>query len=134
MSDSFSTRSTTTKRGVFLALIVLIFFISALVSLVQLRESIQILEARYGTSVWSMFQLRIEMRRFYDALDYYHPEEHGVERIQDRYDLLWSRFPVLLEGLDGEHLHNVEQGTRILQNAFSELKKQETEVFEQLAS
>ncbi len=134
MSDSFSNRISTPKRGVFLALIVLIFFISALVSLVQLRESIQILEARYGTSVWSMFQLRIEMRRFYDALDYYHEDEHDVERIQERYDLLWSRFPVLLEGLDGEHLHNVEQGTLILQNAFSELKKQEAEVFEQLAS
>ncbi|MCV6610610.1 MAG: hypothetical protein OIF55_07575, partial [Amphritea sp.] len=101
-------------------------------SLVQLRESIQILEARYGTSVWSMFQLRIEMRRFYDALDYYHEDQHAVERIQDRYDLLWSRFPVLLEGLDGEHLNDIEQGEKILNQAFAELQKQEPKVFGEL--
>lgn len=132
MSDHFTTRKGTSKRGFFLAFIVLIFFISALISLVQLRESIQILEARYGTSVWSMFQLRIEMRRFYDALDYYHDDTHGAELIQERYDLLWSRFPVLLEGLDGQHLEDVEQGTRTLEEAFDVLRQQEAAIFYEL--
>jgi len=112
--------------------IVLIFFISALVSLIQLKQSITILDARHGTSVWTLFQLRSEMRRFIDSLTIYESNPSTLEDVHHRYDLLWSRFPVALKGVDSQQLSKIDGALDQIKTAFSEVKSLESLVFEGL--
>lgn len=120
---------TINRQSFFLTSIVVVFFVSALISLAQLRESINILEARYGTSVWSMFQLRIEMRRYHDALMFFSGEPADLESLQERYEILWSRFPALIEGRDGDLLTEVENVKAFLNSAFDNVKNHEPVVY-----
>ncbi|MGH1463587.1 MAG: putative bifunctional diguanylate cyclase/phosphodiesterase [Neptuniibacter sp.] len=112
--------------------IVLIFFISALVSLIQLKQSISILDARHGTSVWTLFQLRSEMRRFIDTLTIYEKDPSTLENVHHRYDILWSRFPVALKGVDSQQLSKIDGALDQIKTAFSEVKSLESLVFEGL--
>lgn len=119
-------------KSFWLVPIVLIFFISAVVSLVQLKQSISILDGRYGTSVWSLFQLKTEMRRFHDSLAVYRADPSTFEQVQERYDILWSRFPVILKGVDGEQIRKVDGAFQSINLAFSTIKRFEHIIFEQL--
>ena len=117
-------------KSILLLPIVLIFFISAIISFVQLRQSLSILEQRYGTSVWSMFQLGVELHRFDDALGIYHSDPAALKQLQQRYDILWSRFPILLEGVDAKHLGKVNGATSLLNNTFNTVKSFESHLFD----
>lgn len=105
--------------------IVLIFFVSALVSLAQLKQSIAILDDRYGTSVWALFQLKTELRRFNDTLSIYKHSSSEYDQVTDRYDLLWSRFPVLLEGEDAFQLRKIPNAPKTVFEAFQTVKSLE---------
>lgn len=121
-------------RSYWLIIIVLIFFISAMVSLVQLRQSINILDERYGTSVWSLFQLKSEMRRFHDTLSIYSRDTQVIEEVQHRYDILWSRFPVLLQGEDAVQVQKIKGAPELIGTLFTQIKTLEPIIFEELES
>lgn len=123
------------KRAVLIA-IVLIFFLSAAVSLYQLRHSINLLDKNNGTSVFSMFQLRLELHRFHDALTLYQasPNNTHLDQLKTRYDILWSRFPVLFEGVNGQQIAKFENAETILKEAFLNIKSLESAVFERLVN
>ena len=112
--------------------VVMIFFVSAVVSLVQLKQSINILDGRYGTSVWALFQLKTELRRFHDSLSIYNADPSTLEQVQERYDILWSRFPVTLNGIDGEQIRKVDGAVEAINEAFTTVKTFENVIFEQL--
>ncbi|MBN0989002.1 putative bifunctional diguanylate cyclase/phosphodiesterase [Amphritea pacifica] len=124
------------RKRALLITIVLIFFISAAMSLFQLRQSISLLDENYGTSVFSMFQLKLELRRFNDALALYQvaPDNVHLQQVKTRYDLLWSRFPVLLEGVDGEQITKIDHAKATLSQAFNTVKSLEHDVFKKLAT
>lgn len=109
--------------------IVLIFFISALASLIQLKQSKSILDERYGTSVWALFQLRSELIRFHDALSIFKENTVTLEQLHERYDILWSRFPAVLEGVDGEHIAQIDGAIEQLSDSFDFIQAIENEVF-----
>ena len=119
----------TRYKSFWLIPIVLIFFISALISLVQLKQSITILDDRYGTSVWSLFQLKTEMRRFYDSLSIYKNEPEAYEQVTERYDILWSRYPVLLKGEDAIQLDKIDGAKKLIASSFKDLQALESTVF-----
>ncbi|WP_299196179.1 bifunctional diguanylate cyclase/phosphodiesterase [uncultured Amphritea sp.] len=121
------------KRALLIALI-LIFFISAAVSLFQLRQSITILDQYYTTSVFSMFQLKMELRRFDDALTLYQaaPNTTHLDQLKSRYDILWSRFPVLIEGDDGVQIRSIETAESTINQAFETVKSLENDIFNRL--
>ncbi|WP_428033681.1 putative bifunctional diguanylate cyclase/phosphodiesterase [Amphritea sp.] len=135
MSESLETirRKYHQKRALLITLI-LIFFISAAVSLFQLRQSITIINEHYGTSVFSMFQLKMELRRFDDALTLYQaaPNAGHLRQLQSRYEILWSRFPVLIEGDDGAQIRIIETAESTLNQAFNTVKSLEHDVFNKL--
>ena len=115
-------------RPRWLMLIVLVFVVSVIVSMIQLRQAVQLLEQRPGTSVWSLFQLKNEYRSLKDQLRLY---QHGLISHDDlllRYDILWSRFPVLLEGVDAQQLAVDKDGLVAIQAAFSDLKTLESKI------
>lgn len=119
-------------KELWLTPVVLIFFISAIFSLVQLRQSITILDNRYGTSVWSLFQLKTELHRFNDTLTIYRSDNTTYGEVTARYDILWSRFPVLLEGIDANQLVKIEGALPSIQSAFDQIKALEPSIFTQL--
>lgn len=123
----------TRYKNFWLIPIVLIFFISAMISLVQLKQSIAILDDRYGTSVWSLFQLKTEMRRFYDALSVYKHSPEAYAEVTERYDLLWSRYPILLQGEDAAQLEKIPGARAFISHSFDELQALEDVVFDDLA-
>lgn len=112
--------------------IVLIFFVSAVVSLIQLKQSINILDGRYGTSVWALFQLKTELRRFHDSLAVYRADPYTLGQVQERYDILWSRFPITLKGVDGEQIRKIDGAVESINQAFTTVKAFETIIFEEL--
>lgn len=121
------------KRALLIALI-LIFFVSATVSLLQLRQSISILNQHYSTSVFSMFQLRLELHRFHDALSLFRaaPDDTHLEQVKSRYNILWSRFPVLIEGEDGKQIRVIETAEATIKGAFDTVKSLESSVYNTL--
>lgn len=119
-------------KSIFLLPVVLIFFFSAIISFIQLRQSLTILEQRYGTSVWSLFQLGVELHRFDDALEIYHSDPSALKQLQLRYDILWSRFPILLEGVDAAHLEKIKGATSLLNSTFDTIKSFESDLFDTL--
>lgn len=121
------------KHGPLMALLVLVFIISALVGLAQLNQSLRILEAREGSSIWSIAQMRSQMQRFNDALFYYRDDAELLNSVKHRYDLLWSQFPVLLKGIDGEDFSEGKPNAYIVVDAFNELKRHEQTIFKDLA-
>ena len=112
--------------------IVLIFFVSALTSLSQLKRSIEILDERYGTSVWSLFQLKTELRRFHDSLTLYGLDNSKHDEIVERFDILWSRFPILLEGEDARQLKKIPQANELVIEAYSKIQSIEHTVLQEL--
>jgi len=116
--------------------VIMIFFIIGAVSLYQLRQSISILDQNYGTSVFSMFQLKLELQRFYDSLSLYRsaPDPQHLDEVNKRYDILWSRFPVLIEGEDGIRIRNVANAESTISKAFDTVKSLDTGISQRLAT
>nr|WP_320135700.1 bifunctional diguanylate cyclase/phosphodiesterase [uncultured Amphritea sp.] len=123
------------KRALMIAIVV-IFFLSAAGSLFQLRQSINLLDENYGTSVFAMFQLKTELHRFHDSLTLYQaaPDNAHLDQVKARYDLLWSRFPLLFEGVDGQQIAKFKNAETTLTNAFNTVKSFENAVFERLVN
>lgn len=125
------------RQKVFLLIsVMMIFFIIGAISLYQLRQSIAILDQNYGTSVFSMFQVKLELRRFYDSLSLYRaaPGPQHFDEVNKRYNLLWSRFPVLMEGEDGKRIRNVENAENTLVKAFETVKSLDDSIVNRLAT
>ncbi|WP_372600569.1 hypothetical protein, partial [Amphritea sp.] len=125
------------RQKVFLLIsVMMIFFIIGAVGLYQLRQSIAILDQNYGTSVFSMFQVKLELRRFYDSLSLYRaaPGPQHFDEVNKRYNLLWSRFPVLMEGEDGKRIRNVENAENTLVKAFETVKSLDDSIVNRLVT
>ncbi|MCP4598897.1 EAL domain-containing protein [Neptuniibacter sp.] len=112
--------------------IVLFFFVSAIVSLTQLKQSKSILDAQYNTSVWTLFQLRAETRRFHEALTLFLADHSTHQKLVEHYDILWSRFPVVLQGVDAKDISRIDGAIQLLDNSFSEVKSLEHTIFNEL--
>ncbi len=80
----------------FLFLVVLVFSFSSLYSIFQLSNSINIIQKSQSTNAWAMLQLQKEYYRFLGALKLYQYQGIDYEQLMLRYEILWSRYPVLL--------------------------------------
>lgn len=111
-----------------LVLIVLVFCISVVVSMVQLRTTVKLLDFRPGTSIWALFQLKNEYRNVKSQLALY---QHGLvshDQLMLSYDIFWSRFPVLLEGLDARQLSTIKGGPEVIREAFQDVQSLEPDI------
>ncbi len=73
-----------------------IFGSGAIHTLMNIRQHNTLLEQRTYETPWSFMQLRQEMGRFLDAVQLLHAGAIGQDDLALRYDILWSRLPVLL--------------------------------------
>ncbi|MFP2768543.1 EAL domain-containing protein [Oceanisphaera sp. KMM 10153] len=65
-------------------------------TLMSIRQHNTLLEQRTYETPWSFMQLRQEMGRFLDAVRLLHAGAIGPDELALRYDILWSRLPILL--------------------------------------
>ncbi|MBM7456875.1 EAL domain-containing protein (putative c-di-GMP-specific phosphodiesterase class I)/GGDEF domain-containing protein [Oceanisphaera litoralis] len=65
-------------------------------TLMNIRQHNTLLEQRTYEVPWSFMQLRQEMGRFLDAVRLLHAGAIGQDELALRYDILWSRIPILL--------------------------------------
>lgn len=79
-----------------LLLLLLYFGSSASQTLVKIREHSNLLEQRTYEVPWSLMQLQLEMGRFLDAVRLRHAGAISQDDFMLRYDILWSRTPLLL--------------------------------------
>ncbi|MDP5293769.1 EAL domain-containing protein [Oceanimonas sp. CHS3-5] len=85
------------RAGILLLLLcMLLFGIGAAHSLLNIRQHNTLLEQRNYEVPWSMMQLKLEMSRFLDAVRLLHAGAIDHDELMLRYDILWSRTPVLL--------------------------------------
>ncbi|OIN13535.1 bifunctional diguanylate cyclase/phosphodiesterase [Oceanisphaera psychrotolerans] len=82
--------------GGLLLLIMVIFGGGATHSLMNIRQHNDLLEQRAYEMPWSMMQLQLELGRFLDAVRLRHADAISQDDLMLRYDILWSRTPVLL--------------------------------------
>ncbi|MDV2859077.1 EAL domain-containing protein [Oceanimonas sp. CAM02] len=81
---------------VLLALCMLLFGLGAAYSLQNIRQHSTLLEQRNYELPWSLMQLKLEMNRFLDGVRLLHAGAISHDELMLRYDILWSRTPVLL--------------------------------------
>lgn len=65
-------------------------------TLMDIRQHNTVLEQRTYEVPWSLMQLQLEMGRFLDAVRLLHADAIGKDELSLRYDILWSRIPILL--------------------------------------
>ena len=86
-------------------------------------QSKQLLEDKSRLIIWPMMQLQEEMRRFISTLKLYEFGGATQEQLLFRYNILWSRFPILLQGNDSPILDGVNGGRSLVMNIFDEVKR-----------
>lgn len=79
-----------------LLLVMLYFGSGASQTLGKIREHNTLLEQRTYEIPWSLMQLQLEMGRFLDAVRLRHAAAISQDDFMLRYDILWSRTPILL--------------------------------------
>ncbi|GGB17737.1 GGDEF-domain containing protein [Agarivorans gilvus] len=110
-------------KKLLISLVILLFVVSAIISVYQLRQIIQLLESPKSTTSWSVVQLQMEHRRFINSLELY--RLGGVEKseVMFRYDILWSRFPVLLEGQENAEFQKISSAKQLVYELFHEVQR-----------
>lgn len=86
------------KKTVILLLLLcmLLFGVGAAHALLGIRQHNILLEQRNYELPWSLMQLKLEMIRFLDGVRLLHAGGMEHDELMLRYDILWSRTPVLL--------------------------------------
>lgn len=79
-----------------LLLVMVYFGLGANQTLSKIRYHSSLLEQRTYEVPWSLMQLQLEMIRFLDAVRLRHADAISQDDLMLRYDILWSRTPVLL--------------------------------------
>ncbi|MGY5451920.1 putative bifunctional diguanylate cyclase/phosphodiesterase [Agarivorans sp. MS3-6] len=110
------------KKGL-LSLVVSLFIVSAVICVYQLRHIIQILESPKSTTSWSVVQLQMEHRRFINELQLYRLDGTTLSQLMLRYDILWSRFPVLLEGQETAGFQSIPSAIQLVRELFKEIQR-----------
>jgi diguanylate cyclase (GGDEF)-like protein len=106
-----------------ISLVVSLFVVSAVISIYQLRQIIQLLESPKSSTSWSVVQLQMEHRRFINSLQLYRLGGVKHSELMLRYDILWSRFPVLLEGQENAGFHNIKSARQLVRELFQEVQR-----------
>lgn len=116
-----------------LSFVITLFAISAAVSVLHIKRIIEMLEAPRSTTTWAMVQLQRESDRFINTLRLYQAQGVDKDELMLRYDILWSRFPVLLEAKEMADLLEIKGAQAFIKAYFAEVQGIESFI-EQLIS
>ena len=74
---------------------------------------------------WAAFQMQLERTRLLSAIDAFRAGEISVDDLRDRFDILWSRIPILLQGEEGVGARINLKGVEAVRRLESRLKSVE---------
>ncbi|MGS3140362.1 putative bifunctional diguanylate cyclase/phosphodiesterase [Aeromonas sanarellii] len=111
-----------------LYLSILLFTGSTLYCLVQIQNATRVMEKYTYDVSWALMQLQLELGRFLNAVEIYHYGGLDHESLLLRYDILWSRTPILLGGQLRKSLGDSPKTLRLVQLTESSIRKLEPEL------
>ncbi|MGE6139394.1 putative bifunctional diguanylate cyclase/phosphodiesterase [Aeromonas rivipollensis] len=111
-----------------LYLSILLFTGSTLYCLVQIQNATRVMEKYTYDVSWALMQLQLELGRFINAVEIYHYGGIDHETLLLRYDILWSRPPILLSGQLRKSLADNPKTLRLVQLTESNIRKLEPEL------
>ncbi|MBY4677130.1 putative bifunctional diguanylate cyclase/phosphodiesterase [Marinobacterium arenosum] len=123
--------SLTRRNGylpIWLTLIVIVFACSAFFSIYKINKAYSLIDENQGSSIWSLHQLQSEWQKFEYKLALYPYLNVDYDNLMLDYEILWSRFSVLLEGRDAEQLRQNKETLGVINRAFIDLRSIETDL------
>ncbi|PJG59156.1 putative bifunctional diguanylate cyclase/phosphodiesterase [Aeromonas cavernicola] len=107
---------------------ILLFTGSTLYSLIQIQNATKVME-RYTYDVsWALMQLQMELGRFLNAVEVYHYGGIDHDTLMLRYDILWSRTPILLSGQLRQSMQDKQKTLRQVQLIESNIRALESDI------
>ncbi len=105
-----------------LTFVVTLFAISAAVSVLHIKRIIEMLEAPRTPTTWGVVQLQREHDRFINSIRLFQLQDIDKDELMLRYDILWSRFPVLLEAKEMADLLEIKGAQQLIKAYFAEVQ------------
>lgn len=115
-----------------LSVALIVFFVSMSLSLSRIKAS-HVSDTRITASnLWSIAQANYELLRLSNALDAYAlgAGDTSHDDLIDRFDIFWSRLPVLVDGADGEQVVAISDAEHIVPRLLERLRQLEPALFE----
>src|SRR5690606_5876823 len=77
---------------------------------------------------WSLMQLQLELGRFLNSVEIYHYGGIDHDTLMLRYDILWSRTPILLSGQLRQSMKDKQKTLRLVQLIESNIREMESNI------
>jgi len=100
---------------VILYISILSFTGSTLYCLMQIQNTTRAMEKYTYDVSWALMQLQLELGRFLTAVKMYHYGGIDHDTLMLRYDILWSRTPILLNGQLRKSMEDKQKTLRLVQ-------------------
>ena len=97
------------KRMLVLVVTLAVFLISLMISFQRTRELENDVASAVNAAIWTLAQTEIEYFRLINALQAYQAGDPAVdaERVAERFEIFWSRVPVLIDGPEVRPLRKI---------------------------
>lgn len=117
------------KAGVYAitAIAVAVFSGSLVFGLQKLGDTRAVLYGSRTAGSWVAYNAELEYRRFKEELLHYGLGEGDIthEELVDRFDIMWSRIPLLVDGPDAERLAQTEAAPRLVRDMVATFERLE---------
>ncbi|MGL6336608.1 putative bifunctional diguanylate cyclase/phosphodiesterase [Aeromonas jandaei] len=107
---------------------ILLFTGSTLYSLVQVQNATRVMEKYTYDVSWALMQLQLELGRFLNSVEVYHYGGIDHDALMLRYDILWSRTPILLSGQLRKSMEDKQKTLRLVQLIESNIRNIEPDI------
>lgn len=110
------------------ALVTFLALVSALAAVIGAYGVVQertLLFSAYDRGIWAVVQTDRELQRLISALDRHAAldTDQTAEALRLRYDLLWSRYPVLIESQETDLLRGIRGFSDVIRGNFAEVQR-----------
>ena len=113
---------------VILYISILSFTGSTLYCLMQIQNTTRAMEKYTYDVSWALMQLQLELGRFLTAVKVYHYGGIDHDTLMLRYDILWSRTPILLNGQLRKSMEDKQKTLRLVQLIESNIRNIEPDI------
>lgn len=109
------------------AIAIMAFSGSLLFSLHKLSDTRAVLYGSRATGSWVAFNAELEYRHFMESLTHYGLGDGNVthEELIDRFDIMWSRIPLLVDGPDAKRLVQTKVAPALARDMIATLERLE---------
>ncbi|MFM4911233.1 putative bifunctional diguanylate cyclase/phosphodiesterase [Aeromonas dhakensis] len=111
-----------------LYLSILLFTGSTLYCLAQIQNATRVMEKYTYDVSWALMQLQLELGRFLNSVEIYHYGGIDHDTLMLRYDILWSRTPILLSGQLRQSMKDKQKTLRLVQLIESNIREMEPNI------